>query len=159
MAQPVDLLAKPLEHRVNGRAQLCLVAEIARVGQPQTQSTKALDGFVMDLPGPACALTLARLHAKTQSLDLDRALGHEPLCDAGRESVERAPVGVAEATVLAGGDHQPAALALQAEGLDQHRPSFEPELVQPGRFLAAGPIQRKRLAGHVKGAKRAALHR
>src|SRR6202167_1347018 len=69
-AQPVDLLAKPLEHRVDCRAQLGLVAKIACVGEPQPQSTKALNGFVVDLPGPACALALARLHAKAQALDL-----------------------------------------------------------------------------------------
>ena len=113
----------------------------------------------MDLSRPTCALALTRLHAKAQPLDLDGALGHEPLRDAGCEGAERTPIRVAEASVLARGDHQSAALTLEAERLDQHRTCFEPEFVQPGRFLAAGPLQRKRLACHVERPKRTALHR
>ncbi len=71
VAQPVDLLAQALEHSVDGGAQSRLVAEITRVGELQAQRSESLHRFVVDLPRPACALALARLHTKAQPLDLD----------------------------------------------------------------------------------------
>ena len=115
--------------------------------------------LVVDLPRPARALALARLHAVAQPLDLDRALRRQPLRDARRERAQRLPVGAAEAAVAAQRDHQAAAVALHAQRLDQRGARLEPQFVQPRRLLPARAIQRHRLALAVERAQRAALDR
>ena len=146
MAQAVDLIAQPLQHRFHGRTQRRPFIGVARVGQLQPQRAEALDGLVVDLPRPPRALALARLHPVTQALDLDRALRHEPLRDARRECVQRLAVGVAEAAVAAQRDHHAAALTLHAQRLDQNGARLETQFVQPCRLLTTRAIQRHRLA-------------
>ena len=79
MAQLVDLRPKPLEHRCDSFAQGVLVVEVAGVREFHTQRAHALDALVVDLPGPAGALALTRLHAVAQAFDLHRALRHQAL--------------------------------------------------------------------------------
>ena len=137
----------------------CAVVLVAGVCQLQAQRADALDALVVDLPRPARALALARLHAVAQAFDLDRALGCQTLRDARRERAQRLAIGAAEAAVFAQRDHQAAALVLHAQRLDQHRARLEPEFVQPRRLLAARAVERDRLALEVQRAQRAALDR
>jgi hypothetical protein len=159
VAQTIDLRAEPLEHRVHSGAQSLFVVEIAGIGELQPQGTDALDAFVVDLPRPARALALAGLHPVAKPLDLDRALGGEPLRDARRKGLQCLPVGTAKAASAAQGDDQSAALALHAQRLHQRRTGLEAEFVQPGRLLPAGAIERECVAGEVDVAECASLHR
>ena len=158
VAQAVDLCAKTLERRVDGRAQRILVVQVTGVGELQAQSADALDALVVDLARPACTLALPRLHAVAQTFDLDGALGRQTLGDARREGAQRLPVGLAEASLIAQHDHQAGAVRLHVERLDQHRAGLESEFVQPRRLLAAGAIERHGLALEVQRPERGALH-
>src|SRR5580692_6431194 len=71
MAQAVDLSAQALEYRIHRFAQSLPVVEVARVRQLQAQRADPLDALVVDLPRPAGALVLARLHAEAQPFDLN----------------------------------------------------------------------------------------
>ena len=134
------------------------VVEVARVGQLQPQRADALDALVVNLARPAGALALTRLHAVAQSFDLHRALGGEALGDARGERAQRLAVRSAEAAVAAQRDHEPPALAIHPERLDQRRARLQPEFVQPRGLLASWSIEGDRLALEVQGAERAALH-
>ena len=146
VSQAIDLVAEPLEDVVDSSAESVLVVDIPGVGKLQAQRPDALDALVVDLAGPACPLALARLHAVAQSFDLDRALGHQPDRDALREGRQRLLVRPSEAAVATQRDHQPAAVALHRQRLDQDRPGFEPQFVQESGLGAAGTVERDRLA-------------
>src|SRR4029077_13651242 len=75
MAQAVDLVAEALQDGIDRLLQRLLIVDVAGVRESQAQRPHALDALVVDLPRPARALALARLHAVTQPLDLNRALG------------------------------------------------------------------------------------
>ena len=141
MAQLVYLRTEALEDRVDRLAQALAVVDVACVGEAQAQRADALDALVVDLPRPASALALARLHPVAQPFDLDRALRRQPLGDARRERAQGLPVGTAEAPVPAQRDRKAAALAVHAEGLDERGARLEPKFVKPRRLLAAGPVQ------------------
>ena len=164
VAQAVDLLAEPLQHGVHGAAQRfagrsSIGIEIARVGELQPQRAQSLHGLVVNLPRPARALALACLHAVAQPLDLDRALGLQPLRDACRERAQRLPVGTSEARVPAQRDHEAPALTFHAERLDEQRARLDPQFVQQRGVLSAGTIHCHWLALPVEGAQGAAFDR
>ncbi len=164
VAQAVDLLAEPLEHGVHGAAEglagrSSIGIEVARVGELQAQRAESLHGLVVDLPRPARALALTRLHAVAQPLDLDRALRLQALGDARRERAQSLAVGTSEARVPAQRDHETSALTFHAERLDEQRARLDPQFVQQRRVLPAGTIHRHRLALAVERTQRAAFDR
>ena len=156
VAQSVDLMPESLEGGVDGGPEGARILVVAGVGQLQAQGADALDALVVDLPRPACALVLSRLHAVAQAFDLDRPLGREPLGDAGGEGLQGVPVGFLERSLGAERDHQAAAVALELQRLDEHRAGFDPQFVEPGSVVAPGAVECERAALGVDRSERAA---